>query len=103
MNCPLCGGPFAKIDCLESRAYSDRIRRRRTCRTCNGKFSTVEMFVELKTGKQGCYEVINVNELAQVIFAAEKLNTKLSMVLDDLKQKTIGKLGELIDKEEAPD
>lgn len=44
MDCPVCGGETIVAD---SRSFGEFVRRRRRCRECGHRFSTIEIDQEL--------------------------------------------------------
>lgn len=45
MHCPNCGAPFHEVKVVETVNTKDQTRRRRECKLCHLRFSTVEILV----------------------------------------------------------
>lgn len=76
MICPLCGGQTAVVD---SRPSEDDITRRRECRACGHRFTTIEIDLDLyERITPPDYDMIrskvdrSLEELRRVIYAALK-------------------------------
>ena len=50
MTCPVCGGATKVVD---SRPEVDNVHRRRKCKECGYRFSTVEIEVDVKESIDG--------------------------------------------------
>lgn len=60
--CPKCGGETSVVD---SRPYLDGVRRRRECKECEYRFSTLEYTVEYIERLRGGDVTVSVQEKAQ--------------------------------------
>ncbi|MBQ9899052.1 MAG: transcriptional repressor NrdR [Ruminococcus sp.] len=73
MKCPFCGYEDSKV--TDSRPADEKIRRRRECMKCRGRFTTYEM-VELPLlmveKRDGTYETFDRNKLIKGVFSAIK-------------------------------
>lgn len=73
MKCPFCGFEESKV--TDSRPTDEKIRRRRECIKCRGRFTTYEM-VELPLlmveKRDGTYETFDRNKLIKGVFTAIK-------------------------------
>ncbi len=73
MKCPFCGFDDSKV--IDSRPNDDKIRRRRECIKCHGRFTTyeaVEMPLLMVEKRDGTYETFDRNKLIKGIFTAIK-------------------------------
>ena len=73
MNCPFCG--FNDFKVIDSRPSDDRIRRRRECIKCHGRFTTyevVEMPLLMVEKRDGSFQPFDRNKLITGIFSAIK-------------------------------
>ena len=73
MNCPFCG--FNDFKVIDSRPSDDRIRRRRECIKCHGRFTTyevVEMPLLMVEKRDGSFQPFDCNKLITGIFSAIK-------------------------------
>ena len=73
MNCPFCG--FNDFKDIDSRPSDDRIRRRRECIKCHGRFTTyevVEMPLLMVEKRDGSFQPFDRNKLITGIFSAIK-------------------------------
>ena len=73
MNCPFCRYSDSKV--IDSRPSDDRIRRRRECIKCHGRFTTyevVEMPLLMVEKRDGSFQPFDRNKLITGIFSAIK-------------------------------
>lgn len=73
MRCPFCGFDDSKV--TDSRPSDDKIRRRRECIKCKGRFTTyevVEIPLLMVEKRDGTYENFDRNKLIKGIFSAIK-------------------------------
>lgn len=73
MKCPFCGFNESKV--IDSRPSDDKIRRRRECIKCRGRFTTyevVEIPLLMVEKKGGIFEPFDRNKLIKGIFTAIK-------------------------------
>ena len=73
MNCPFCAYEESKV--VDSRPSDKRIRRRRECMKCGGRFTTyeaVEYPLLMVEKKDGNFESFNKNKLIGGIYSAIK-------------------------------
>ena len=73
MHCPFCG--FNDFKVIDSRPSDDRIRRRRECIKCHGRFTTyevVEMPLLMVEKRDGSFQPFDRNKLITGIFSAIK-------------------------------
>ena len=73
MNCPFCG--FNDFKVIDSRPSDDRIRRRRECIKCHGRFTTyevVEMPLLMVEKRDRSFQPFDRNKLITGIFSAIK-------------------------------
>ncbi len=73
MNCPFCGFNDSKV--IDSRPSDDRIRRRRECVKCHGRFTTyeiIEMPLLMVEKRDGSFQPFDRNKLITGIFSAIK-------------------------------
>ena len=73
MRCPYCGFEDSKV--VDSRPTDDRIRRRRECIKCSGRFTTyeeVESPLLMVEKRSGGFEPFDKNKLIKGIFTAIK-------------------------------
>lgn len=73
MNCPFCSYEESKV--VDSRPSDKRIRRRRECIKCGGRFTTyetVEYPLLMVEKKDGNFESFNKNKLIAGIYSAIK-------------------------------
>lgn len=73
MKCPICGFDDSKV--IDSRPSEDRIRRRRECIKCRGRFTTyevVEVPLLMVEKRDGGFETFDKSKLIKGIFTAIK-------------------------------
>lgn len=73
MKCPFCGFEESKV--IDSRPSDDKIRRRRECIKCRGRFTTyevVEIPLLMVEKRGGIFEPFDRNKLIKGIFTAIK-------------------------------
>ena len=73
MNCPFCNFNDSKV--IDSRPADDRIRRRRECIKCHGRFTTygvIEMPLLMVEKRDGSFQPFDRNKLITGIFSAIK-------------------------------
>lgn len=73
MNCPICGFDDSKV--TDTRHLSDRIKRRRECIKCRGRFTTyevVEIPLLMVEKRDGGFETFDRSKLIKGIFSAIK-------------------------------
>ena len=73
MTCPFCRYSDSKV--IDSRPSDDRIRRRRECIKCHGRFTTyevVEMPLLMVEKRDGSFQPFDRNKLITGIFSAIK-------------------------------
>lgn len=73
MKCPVCGFEDSKV--TDSRHLSDRIKRRRECVKCHGRFTTyeiIEMPLIMVEKRAGGFEPYDRSKLIKGIFSAIK-------------------------------
>ena len=73
MNCPFCNFNDSKV--IDSRPADDRIRRRRECIKCHGRFPTyevIEMPLLMVEKRDGSFQPFDRNKLITGIFSAIK-------------------------------
>lgn len=73
MKCPYCGFDDSKV--IDSRPYDDKIRRRRECTKCSGRFTTyetVEVPLLMVEKRSGGFETFDKTKLIKGIFTAIK-------------------------------
>lgn len=73
MKCPFCAFDDSKV--TDSRPSDDKIRRRRECIKCRGRFTTyevVEIPLLMVEKRDGTYETFDRNKLIKGIFSAIK-------------------------------
>lgn len=73
MKCPFCG--FGESRVIDSRPADAKIRRRRECSKCGGRFTTyeaVEVPLLMVEKKDGTYETFDRDKLIKGIFTAIK-------------------------------
>lgn len=73
MKCPFCSFDDSKV--TDSRPADDKIRRRRECLKCKGRFTTyevVEIPLLMVEKRDGTYENFDRNKLIKGIFTAIK-------------------------------
>mgnify|MGYP002715661198 CR=1 FL=1 len=73
MKCPFCG--FDDFKVIDSRPTDDKIRRRRECIKCRGRFTTyeaVEIPLLMVKKRDGTFENFDRNKLIKGIFSAIK-------------------------------
>ncbi len=73
MKCPFCGFEDSKV--VDSRPADDKIRRRRECIKCTGRFTTyeaVEVPLLMVQKRDGTFEPFDRNKLIKGIFSAIK-------------------------------
>lgn len=110
MKCPYCGFIDSKV--IDSRPSDDRIRRRRECIKCHGRFTTyevIEMPLLMVEKRDGSFQPFDRNKLITGIFSAIKKRpvtiSQVSEIADYVENyfanalKTIAKskeIGELV-------
>lgn len=73
MKCPVCGFEDSKV--TDSRHLTDRIKRRRECIKCHGRFTTyeiVEIPLLMVEKRAGGFETFDRSKLIKGIFSAIK-------------------------------
>ena len=70
MNCPTCGGQTCVYD---SQALEDCVKRRRKCLSCGGRFSTVEIDMDMYNAMRGT----DLEPARQAILEALKKATRI--------------------------
>lgn len=73
MRCPYCGFDDSKV--IDSRPTEDKIRRRRECVKCGGRFTTYEAFevpLLMVEKRSGGFEPFDKQKLIKGIFTAIK-------------------------------
>lgn len=73
MKCPFCGFDDSKV--VDSRPADDKIRRRRECIKCHGRFTTyeaVEIPLLMVEKRDGTFEPFDRSKLIKGIFSAIK-------------------------------
>ncbi|MDE6672591.1 MAG: transcriptional regulator NrdR [Ruminococcus sp.] len=73
MKCPFCGFDDSKV--TDSRPVDEKIRRRRECLKCRGRFTTyevVEIPLLMVEKRDGTFETFDRNKLIKGIFTAIK-------------------------------
>ncbi len=84
MKCPLCGFDDSKV--TDSRHLDDRIRRRRECIKCRGRFTTyevVEVPLIMVEKRAGGFETFDRSKLIKGIFNAIK---KRPVTIDQVEE-----------------
>lgn len=110
MKCPFCGFIDSKV--IDSRPSDDRIRRRRECVKCHGRFTTyevIEMPLLMVEKRDGSFQPFDRNKLITGIFSAIKKRpvtiSQVSEIADHVENyfanalKTVAKskeIGELV-------
>ena len=110
MNCPFCKFNDSKV--IDSRPSDDRIRRRRECIKCHGRFTTyevIEMPLLMVEKRDGSFQPFDRNKLIAGIFSAIKKRpvtiAQVSEIADFVEEhfanalKTVAKskeIGELV-------
>lgn len=73
MKCPFCGSDDSKV--VDSRPADNKIRRRRECIKCHGRFTTYEVVEKpllMVEKRDGTYEPFDRSKLIKGIFSAIK-------------------------------
>ncbi|MBQ8180932.1 MAG: transcriptional repressor NrdR [Ruminococcus sp.] len=84
MNCPICGFDDSKV--TDTRHLSDRIKRRRECIKCRGRFTTyevVEIPLLMVEKRDGGFETFDRSKLIKGIFSAIK---KRPVTIDQVEE-----------------
>jgi len=73
MNCPFCSFSDSKV--IDSRPSDDRIKRRRECIKCHGRFTTYEIVEKpllMVEKRDGSFQPFDRNKLIKGIYSAIK-------------------------------
>ena len=84
MHCPICGFDDSKV--TDTRHLSDRIKRRRECIKCRGRFTTyevVEIPLLMVEKRDGGFETFDRSKLIKGIFSAIK---KRPVTIDQVEE-----------------
>jgi len=93
VNCPSCQHTDAKV--LETRATGDAIRRRRECRSCGHRFTTmerIELRLPLVVKKDGTREPFDREKLRAGIAIACRKRPVPASAVDDVVRVVLDKL-----------
>ena len=85
MRCPYCGFDDSKV--IDSRPNDDKIRRRRECIKCNGRFTTyeeVESPLLMVEKRAGGFEPFDKSKLVKGIFTAIKKRPVTKDMVDEI-------------------
>jgi len=85
MKCPFCSFEDSKV--IDSRPSDDKIRRRRECTKCGGRFTTYEMFevpLLMVEKRSGGFEQFDKQKLIKGIFTAIKKRPVTKAQVDEI-------------------
>ena len=85
MKCPYCGFDDSKV--IDSRPTDDKIRRRRECIKCSGRFTTyeaIEIPLLMVEKRSGGFEQFDKQKLIKGIFTAIKKRPVTKAQVDDI-------------------
>lgn len=85
MKCPYCGFDDSKV--IDSRPTDDKIRRRRECIKCSGRFTTYEAIEKpllMVEKRSGGFEQFDKQKLIKGIFTAIKKRPVTKAQVDDI-------------------
>ena len=85
MKCPYCGFDDSKV--IDSRPNDDKIRRRRECIKCSGRFTTyeeVESPLLMVEKRSGGFEPFDKSKLVKGIFTAIKKRPVTKDMVDEI-------------------
>jgi len=85
MRCPYCGFDDSKV--IDSRPNDDKIRRRRECIKCSGRFTTyeeVESPLLMVEKRAGGFEPFDKSKLVKGIFTAIKKRPVTKDMVDEI-------------------
>lgn len=101
MNCPYCGSE--KHNVIDSRANDGKVRRRRECENCNGRFSTLETavaaienrFVVHADGKREKFDAEKLGQSIREATEGRLLDEEASELTSDAKEMILEAPGEI--------
>ena len=85
MKCPYCGYEDSKV--VDSRPNDDKIRRRRECMKCGGRFTTYEVMeapLLMVEKRSGGFEPFDKTKLVKGIFTAIKKRPVTKKQVDEI-------------------
>ena len=85
MKCPICGFNDSKV--TDTRQLNDRIKRRRECMKCRGRFTTyeiVEIPLLMVEKRAGGFETFDRSKLIKGIFSAIKKRPVTIMQVEEI-------------------